>query len=606
MSNITEFADIPEYSVTGNLTLQGARDLVMDIYTENYKKVYAKAPPLYDSDPLTLTLKSMAMLYYMAMQVAERRALAAMLKSAEGAQLDNIGLPFGVKRNPATYATVTIRFTLSAAQKSVAMIPQGTRIRTGAGIYFATTEYAQIDIGETSVDVLAKAEEVGAESNDIPPGVIDTLVDAIPFVAGAVNIDTSSGGADVESDDSLTRRIWLSPTTYSCAGPRDAYEFWAMSFRSDIENAIAISPRSQPCTAYIYFMLTGGKMPSEKDISEMETFMMNEARRPMTDLVICKAPEEVEYSIDFTYYIGASSKKNADIVQQNVAQAVQEYQDWQRSIGRDINPMELIYRLRAAGVKRVEMREPAFKVVESVLRKLCSNLSVKEQLLTLIYAIKELQTRYFRKNGLYEETQKQIDDVIKIFAAIITESNISDVIGNDDLFKTLHTLSTQNVEDVCKIYDTLVKRGVITNTVAGKYLMELVTEPYKNGVENKKSFYDQIKTIKNSLIILSYIHELDTGSFKTVMKRFKNYEFEFTKPLYSATLKEQNYNLWKNHIDFLGCLVYIELCAQKNYQHKLSKAVNEYKMISSNYSKILMKYSTVYQVIVNELSASKL
>lgn len=44
MSNITEFADIPEYSVTGNLTLQGARDLVMDIYTENYKKVYAKAP----------------------------------------------------------------------------------------------------------------------------------------------------------------------------------------------------------------------------------------------------------------------------------------------------------------------------------------------------------------------------------------------------------------------------------------------------------------------------------------------------------------------------------------------------------------------------------
>ena len=365
MSNITEFADIPEYSVTGNLTLQGARDLVMDIYTENYKKVYAKAPPLYDSDPLTLTLKSMAMLYYMAMQVAERRALAAMLKSAEGAQLDNIGLPFGVKRNPATYATVTIRFALSAAQKSVAMIPQGTRIRTGAGIYFATTEYAQIDIGETSVDVLAKAEEVGAESNDIPPGVIDTLVDAIPFVAGAENIDTSSGGADVESDDSLTRRIWLSPTTYSCAGPRDAYEFWAMSFRSDIENAIAISPRSQPCTAYIYFMLTGGKMPSEKDISEMETFMMNEARRPMTDLVICKAPEEVEYSIDFTYYIGASSKKNADIVQQNVAQAVQEYQDWQRSIGRDINPMELIYRLRAAGVKRVEMREPAFKVVES-------------------------------------------------------------------------------------------------------------------------------------------------------------------------------------------------------------------------------------------------
>ena len=228
--------------------------------------------------------------------------------------------------------------------------------------------------------------------------------------------------------------------------------------------------------------------------------------------------------------------------------------------------------------------------VSDILKELCPNLSVKEQLLTLIYAIKELQTLYLRKKELYEETQKQIDDVIETFATIIEESKISDVIGNDDLFKILYVLSLRNVADVCKIYDTLVKRKVIT----------------KNGVKNEKSFYDQIKTLNNSLTILSHIHELDAGSFKTVMKRFKNYEFEFTKPLYSATLKEQNYNLWKNHMDYLGSLVYIELWAQKNYQHKISKAVNEYKMISSNYSKILMKYSDVYQVIVNVFSSAKL
>ena len=214
-----------------------------------------------------------------------------------------------------------------------------------------------------------------------------------------------------------------------------------------------------------------------------------------------------------------------------------------------------------------------------------------------------MQLRYLRKKELYEETQKQIDDVIEVFVTIIEESKISDMIGNDDLFKILYVLSLRNVEDVCKIYDTLVKRKVITNTIAGKSLIDLVTEPYKNGVENEKSFYDQIKTLKNSLTILSYIHELDAGSFKAVMKRFKNYEFEFTKPLYSATLKEQNYDLWKNHMDYLGCLVYIELWAQKNYQHKISKAVNEYKMISSNYSKILMNYSDVYSAIVNDFGS---
>ena len=202
MSNIAEFADIPEYSVTGNLTLQDVSNLVTEIYTRNYKAVNGTAPPLNKADPIMLTLKSMTELYYMMIQIAEKRTRCALLKTATGAELDNMGLPFGVKRTPATYATVTVRFTLSAVQKTVAMIPQGTRVRTAAGVYFATMDYAQIDIGKTYVDVLAQAEVVGAGGNDIPPGVVDTLVDAIPYVAAVENTDTSSGGADVESDDS--------------------------------------------------------------------------------------------------------------------------------------------------------------------------------------------------------------------------------------------------------------------------------------------------------------------------------------------------------------------------------------------------------------------
>lgn len=55
--------------------------------------------------------------------------------------------------------------------------------------------------------------------------------------------------------------------------------------------------------------------------------------------------------------------------------------------------------------------------------------------------------------------------------------------------------------------------------------------------------------------------------------------------------------------NILGCLVYIELWAQEKYQHKISKAVNEYKMISSNYSKILMNYSDIYSAIVNDFGS---
>ena len=55
MSNIAEFADIPEYSVTGNLTLQDVSNLVTEIYTRNYKAVNGTAPPLNKADPIMLT-----------------------------------------------------------------------------------------------------------------------------------------------------------------------------------------------------------------------------------------------------------------------------------------------------------------------------------------------------------------------------------------------------------------------------------------------------------------------------------------------------------------------------------------------------------------------
>ena len=70
MSNIAEFADIPEYSVTGNLTLQDVSNLVTEIYTRNYKAVNGTAPPLKKEDQILLTLNSMTVLYYIMFQIA--------------------------------------------------------------------------------------------------------------------------------------------------------------------------------------------------------------------------------------------------------------------------------------------------------------------------------------------------------------------------------------------------------------------------------------------------------------------------------------------------------------------------------------------------------
>ena len=48
---------------------------------------------------------------------------------------------------------------------------------------------------------------------------------------------------------------------------------------------------------------------------------------------------------------------------QAVAQAVADYQTWQRAIGRDINPSKLVAMVMEAGAKRVTVTAPTYTAV---------------------------------------------------------------------------------------------------------------------------------------------------------------------------------------------------------------------------------------------------
>ena len=60
-------------------------------------------------------------------------------------------------------------------------------------------------------------------------------------------------------------------------------------------------------------------------------------------------------------------------IQENVEKAVQDYQTWQRKIGRDIDSSELIMRVREAGAKRPKLTGPVdTKISETQVAKLNS------------------------------------------------------------------------------------------------------------------------------------------------------------------------------------------------------------------------------------------
>ena len=241
MSNIAELANCPELSFIESMTLQETEEQLRELYTKYYREATGKEPEIGEADPLNLLMKAFCAMEYQTMQYADAKGRMEMLKTSTGDALDALAALVGLTRKEANRATATVRFTLSEAQSGATAIPTGTRVKTEDGKYFNTVEYGEIATGETYTDVVVQAEEAGADSNGILIGGIKILVDPIAYVASVSNTTPSTGGLDAEDDDSLTRRIYLAPSVYSCAGPRDAYEYYAREWRGDVADVRIVS-----------------------------------------------------------------------------------------------------------------------------------------------------------------------------------------------------------------------------------------------------------------------------------------------------------------------------------------------------------------------------
>ena len=243
-----------------------------------------------------------------------------------------------------------------------AAIPEGTRVTNGE-IYFQTDEYAEIQAGELTVDVSCTCQTDGASGNDIAVGEVNILVDPLPYIKSVANTEITSGGADIEDDDSLAERVFLAPSSYSVAGPDDAYEYFTKEYNQGIISVTVTSP--EPAEVEIRFLMEDGAIPTSTVMNGLEEYLQDNKIRPLTDHVTVLAPEQQQFNINLTYYINRSDQAKANTIQEAVQAAVEEYIKWQTyTIGRDINPSELTKRIIEAGAKRVEITSPVFTTVE--------------------------------------------------------------------------------------------------------------------------------------------------------------------------------------------------------------------------------------------------
>lgn len=348
---------LPDIDFINGRTLEDVRTEMISDY-QSYMKSVGQPVVLDRADPHRAILCAGAAQFFQALECVDRAGKLNLLKYTYGDYLDNLAAFKGVTRTAASAAMATLRFSLEGMRVGATSIPKGTRVSTAEKIYFATDEYAEIPAGSTYVDVSATCVDAGTVGNDIAVGELKVMVDPVPYIASVSNIAVTEGGAEIETDADMKERVYLAPGQYA-VGTENGYYYRAKAYSTAIGDVVVTS-NQQAGKVDIVFLKADGTAPGSELISGLQTYLRTDDSHIMNDLVTCAAPDEVSYSINFTYYISSSDQSRADAIQAAVEEAVEQYEADQRSIGKDIVPDELISLVKTAGAKRLNITDASF------------------------------------------------------------------------------------------------------------------------------------------------------------------------------------------------------------------------------------------------------
>lgn len=163
------------------------------------RSVFGADVNLSEHSPLGMFFKVVSFSMAVIWQLAEYVYYGAYKDTAEGYQLDGVCQYIGITRKPASYATGTVTFTGTAGT----VIPLQFLVSTGT-YQFWTQQIATIPSGGT-VDVPIRAIELGNTSN-VLSNTITTIVNPLTGITAVTNALGTTGGADVETDESLRAR----------------------------------------------------------------------------------------------------------------------------------------------------------------------------------------------------------------------------------------------------------------------------------------------------------------------------------------------------------------------------------------------------------------
>lgn len=284
--------------------------------------------------------------------------------------LDYLGALVGVTRLPASGASCTLEFTLIAGVLNQPYLrPAGTLVGTQDGaVQFGTQHDLVIPAGQTSGQVTAVATAVDTIGNGYDAGKVSVLLSPDALVSVA-NVDTTTGGAPLESTDALRLRIQRAPNKFSVAGPTEAYEEFA-KIDATISQVRATTPAPGRVTLTVLGLIstqpatagTQGTVP-QSVLDAIAAAVSGIRVRPVCDTVEVVRASELSYSVDAIVTL----RDGADVPSTEAAlssAATSFALRVARSLRSDVVPEEWIAVLGSlGGVYRVQLSSPAFRLL---------------------------------------------------------------------------------------------------------------------------------------------------------------------------------------------------------------------------------------------------
>ena len=275
--------------------------------------------------------------------------------------LKHLGELVGVPILEAKYSKAKFQFTLDEAQDFDIIIPAGTQIESNDSKFIFEIENDAIIFKNTlSIETDGLCTTAGVSINDYTVGSITNLIKPLGYVLTVRNTTITSGGQNEESADNFRERIRQAPESFSNAGSKGAYKFHTLSADQSIIDVAVISPSAGVVEVY---PLVNTGTPSNDLVSLVQNYLSADKIRPLTDNVIVKKPESINFSIAATLtlysYADLTSVKTA------VNEGLSSYKTTLKSkLNKDIVPNQIITILNSIyGVYNVVLTSPSFKAV---------------------------------------------------------------------------------------------------------------------------------------------------------------------------------------------------------------------------------------------------